>query len=461
MNSLTPEQNRYAIELLHEYLNARLDDEGLAPKERMGRVDRDRVNLIEDTLRPLLDSYLSGETELEEFKTKIDGINKRNELWGFKGIKGQMFFNMLTNVATTMEECNAELKAAITEPTSDDMAKSRIRTFVSYVTRLGDQFVDAGGSKHGRPKVGSIPFFLSYFWQIQNRITWPVYYTNSVQTLTDANLWTPKDELAEDYIDYKRVHLELADLFSQEANRPMSLYDVEHVFWVKGGNPYGKTKPAPVDKNGSKVSPQPPIQPLPINRLPDSFVPPIVAVLPRLAAGGDEMDQAASASGVSVARAFEKSVHAAFTILGYETKLLGQGSGRTPDGLALNFDDSYAIIWDSKSRTSGYSMGTDDRIIREYVSVQSRELTRRRMLRNIYYVIVSSCFKDDAEDTIRMMKMETDVSEICLMEADALVAIVDAKLREPIQITLGPDGLQRLFVNSGVLTAEQVHQLLG
>ncbi len=52
--------------------------------------------------------------------------------------------------------------------------------------------------------------------------------------------------------------------------------------------------------------------------------------------------------------------------------------------------------------------------------------------------------------------METDVSEVVLIEADALVAMIDAKLRAPLQVTLGPDGLQRLFSSSGVLSAAVV-----
>lgn len=343
------------------------------------------------------------------------------------------------------------------------MARSRIKTFASYVNRLGDQFVDGGGSKQGRPKVGSVPFFLSYFWQIQNRQVWPVYYTNSVQTMIDTNLWSPPDDLAEGFVDYKRIHVELAELFTREARRPMSLYDVEHVFWVKNGNPYGGRKPIPTGDPTEIDPPQPvslPVQSGAVDKLPDSYVPPVVAILPRLALGGAEIERIAAASGASVPRALEKSVHAALTILGYETKLLGQGSGRAPDGVATDYDSSYAVIWDAKSRANGYNMGTDDRTIREYVSVQSRELKRRKMLRNIYYVIVSSRFTDDAEDTIRMMKMETDVSEVCLLESAALVAMVDAKLRDPLGISLGPDGLQRLFGDSGILTAEDVSELI-
>jgi hypothetical protein len=135
--------------------------------------------------------------------------------------------------------------------------------------------------------------------------------------------------------------------------------------------------------------------------------------------------------------------------------------GRVPDGVALDHDDSYAILWDAKIRESGYSMGTDDRTMREYVMSQSRKLKKRRSVRNIYYVVVSSAFTDDHDDLIRSLKMETDTNEVCLIEAGALVAMVDARLRNPLGVSLGPDGLQGFFSSSGVLTAVDVQRLLG
>jgi hypothetical protein len=170
--------------------------------------------------------------------------------------------------------------------------------------------------------------------------------------------------------------------------------------------------------------------------------------------------EAAKASGISLDRAFEKNINAAYTILGYDAKLMGQGQGRVPDGLALDLDDSYALLWDAKVRANGYSMGTDDRTIREYITSQSRELKRKKSLRNIYYIIVSSGFKDDYDDSVRSLKMETDISEVILVETEALVAMVDAKLRDPRVVSLGSDGLQRLFSVSGILTADDVRETL-
>ena len=83
-----------------------------------------------------------------------------------------------------------------------------------------------------------------------------------------------------------------------------------------------------------------------------------------------------------------------------------------------------------------------------------------RLMRNLYFCVISSGFKDGYEETIRELKMETDTNEVCLIEAGAVVEMVEAKLRNPLELTLGPDGLQRIFSNSGVITAEMVTEAL-
>ncbi|OWY33954.1 hypothetical protein [Herbaspirillum aquaticum] len=456
MRILSDEQVAVALKALNMYLSAAPNPEtGLTPVASSKDLDAKRQALINEPLSPMVASFLSETLSLSDFKTQIDRINKRNELWGFKGIKGQMFFNLLYNGCVDEAELAAELRAAIAVPDNDDIAKSRIRNFSSYARRIGETIEAAGGSKQSRPKPSSVPFFLSYFWQILQPSVWPVYYTNSVQVLADLNLFQPADDLADSYEVYKALHIELQAIFSAEAKKPFTLYDVEHVWWYLNSQKHSVTAevvPAPANMQAT-VLPQPQST---VTQLPDSYVPPIVAIIPRLAANDPALEAAAKASGISIARALEKNVHVAFTMLGYETQLLGQGQGRVQDGLALSRDYSYAVIWDAKARQNGYSMGTDDRTIREYITTQSRELKKRLHLRNLYYVIISSKFQDDFDELIRGIKMETDISEVCLLESDVLLAMVEAKLRDPNQISLGPDGLQRVFCRSGIIMADDV-----
>ena len=461
MSILTPEQEQRAIGVMRDYLSAPKNPDDNTPEEVQLERDANRLKILKNILKPLVLDYLDGKVELSAFKSQIDSINKRSEYWGFKGIKGQMFFNMVVNVASDSDEVDQELKAAIIVPENESIAASRIRTFNSYVRRLGEEHVSNGGGIHGRPKPSSIPFFLSYFWQIQVPDVWPVFYTNSVKTMEDLNLWKTTDDIAADYLNFKHLHEELIDVYSKDSGKTFSLYDVEHVFWFKGGNPFGGDKPIKKpDVDTSVTTDQSMISNEVLDLLPESYVPPIISIIPRLALNDSLLETAAKNSGTSVPRALEKNVDAAFTLLGYETKLLGQGQGRVPDGLAFDHDHLYAIIWDSKARSDKYSMGTDDRTIREYIVSQSRELRKKRTFRNIYYVIISSDFADDYDDSIRALKMETDVSEVILLKSDALVVMVDAKLRAPLQLSLGPDGIQRLFTNSSVLDVDTVNEML-
>lgn len=452
MPVLTDQQRQRAVEALREYIEAPKKSPDLPPDE----LDNKRIELIDAELKPLIRSFIAGSVDLPAFKSKIDGINKRNNWWGFKGIKGQMFFNLVVNVSDGGPECEAELKTAIALPADNTVAASRIKTFVSYVNRLREDWTESGHTAHGAPKLGSIPFFLSYFWQVQARDIWPVYYTNTVNTLTDMNLWQPSGDLAADYVAFKLIHEELIDLFTAESGEPFDLYKVEHVFWFHGADPYTEV---PVRRDDHKDEP-PVIEAIALNfdRLPESYVPPVVSILPQMSRNETQLIELAQRSGTALSRAFEKSIHAAFTILGFETKLLGAGQGRVPDGEAIARDERYAVVWDAKIRGDGYSIGTDDRTIREYISTRSRELKRRGALRNIYYAIISSTFLEDYDEAILAIKMETDVNEVCLIEAASLVAMVDAKLRAPLELSLGADGLQRLFADGGRMTATAVQE---
>jgi hypothetical protein len=459
--ALAPEQERIACDALHAYLAAPAD------LELEQEQDCKRVELIESTLKPLLKSYLQGSIPLAPFKRQIDGLNKQHPLWGFKGIKGQMFFNMLTNAVGDQDQYDVEFKAALRLPSSDEEAAEQLRRFKLFVVRTGEHAVGIGGGSRSKPKPGSIPFFVSYFWQIQRREIWPVYYTSTVRTITDLNLWQETGDIDADYVSYKRFYEALVAVFSEAAGRQFSLYDVGHVFWFKSGK---QIVSAP--KTQQIISAEADVAtsielPLKLTSttdgtliLPDTYVPPIVAVIPRLAINDPEIGEAARRAGTTVERAFEKSCNAAFTVLGYETKLLGQGMGRVPDGQAVAQDESYGILWDAKVRAGGYNMGTDDRTIREYIATQSRDLKRRGGLRNIYYLIISSGFTDDFDDLIRSLKMDTNVNEVCLLVSSALVEMVDQKLRSPLTVSLGPDGLQRLFSTSGIITAPDVSELL-
>jgi|GEM_PF-6179323 len=47
-----------------------------------------------------------------------------------------------------------------------------------------------------------------------------------------------------------------------------------------------------------------------------------------------------------------------------------------------------------KVRSGGYSLGTDDRAIREYIFHETERL-KRQGIKNVYFLVISSRFKED------------------------------------------------------------------
>lgn len=226
-----------AAKAMKQYLEKPAGSSGMTPVQQSAKLDNKRADLIETELKPLVERYLAGEVLLEAFKQAIDGNNKRYKLWGFNGPNGQMNFNRIVSIASDDSECDKELRAAISVPEGEEEARIQMGRFEDYVCRIRKAYEKKEGTKRGCPKIGSIPFFLSYFWQIQNRRTWPIYYTNAVNSMVDLNLLHLGKSHAENYIGFKHLCEELKADFTSLSGKSFDLYGVEHVFWTTGSHP--------------------------------------------------------------------------------------------------------------------------------------------------------------------------------------------------------------------------------
>lgn len=417
-------------------------------------IDAQRKEVIPE-VQGWLDEYIAGDAPLDEFKTAVDGINKRHPLWGFKGINGQMFFNMLTKTCQQYgyaDELNVILKKSLIAPENLNDGVEIIQAFSDFTEKVGKHYDD----RRSAPKVGSIPFFLSYFWQIQEPEKYPVYYTSMVNVLSDLDIWTPKKEVAADYAAFYRLNYEILPLCSGLSDQEITLWDIEHAFWYYSQKTQQESdnKEQIVESGG-----QAPKKVSKLERLPDSYFPSVVAVLPKLAENDEHVAALCEKSGQNIVKEFEDRLAILFRMLGYEVEPLGQGHGRVPDGVAISPEYRYAIIFDAKVRKDGYTMGTDERAIREYIIRQGDHL-RRDGYRNIYFMIISSKFSGDHDSEIRSLKIDTNVREIQLVEVSALLLLLEGKFRNP-EITLGPNGVQNLLAASGLLTAADVRAFLG
>ncbi len=261
-------------------------------------LDQKRLQLIPE-IQALLFRYHRGDLELSSFKTKLDSLNKKNRLWGFMAINGQMFFNMVVKSSQSgnkTQELNNLLRKVMLIPPSINEVQKRIQEFEEFVRDLG-QF---SSDPRGAPKVGSIPYFLSYLWQIQDPEKYPIYYTSMVQAFKSLDIWSPSKNAITDYVEFFDLNYLLVEKLSQKYNRKIKLWDVEHAFWLQFKIITKKTSntsilpvldfPQPVDQITEPV----------VMTLPESYVPPIVSVLPMMAKNDPEMIHLCRQSGRAI-----------------------------------------------------------------------------------------------------------------------------------------------------------------
>src|SRR5581483_348471 len=187
----------------------------------------------------------------------------------------------------------------------------------------------------------------------------------------------------------------------------------------------------------------------------DDFVPPILVPLQLLAHPSQRIRETWNSQNRNVAVEFEKRVRAAFEIIGFEVEDLGQGRGRNPDGRAIDLSAHWAAVIDAKSREETYRLATDDRALREYYE-QSDKMLRAKGVKNISIVIVSSSFEPKDLEPAKGLRKLSGASAVVLLEARALLRIVDGVLRMPIQKRL--DFVEHLLSDTQIVDQRLVEK---
>lgn len=449
---LSKKQQEDFLNLWHDYKNNCETFYVANERIKPSLLDEKRVAVIPQ-IQELISRYLENKIKLDEFKTTIDGINKRNRFWGFQGINGQMFFNMLYKSSEKIDqktELNKVLQESILIPEDISTALKKLRLLNEYAVSTGKQYEDARAA----PRAGSIPFFISYFWQIQNHLQWPVYYNSMVEELIDMDFWSPLKDVEKDYQSFYEINNELFSIIKNETEDTPSYWDIEHTLWFYRQLREEKSRKIIEQTGGTGGE----IESIIEVTLPESYIPPILSIYPQLAKNDEKISEICKQIDSSCDSEFEKRTSILFKMLGYEVETLGQGHGRVPDGIAYSQEFRYAIIYDAKARQDVYRMGIDERAIREYISITGERL-RRQGYRNIYFMIISSSFSGDHDSTIRSIKIDTDVREVILFEASAILKLLEGKLRNPA-ISLGPDGIQNLLAASGEITLGDIEEFI-
>lgn len=404
--------------------------------------DELRIQVIND-LRPVLDRFFLDEVTLGDLRYIVDVTNKRNPLWGFRGVNGQMFFNMLVNSTINEVGLKDTLKEVLKCPKDIDSAKSKINTLINFI-----KTETSAEDKRALPRIKSTLYFLSYFWQIQKPEEYPIFYSSSEQILTELGFLERNIDLASYYEEFFKISMELLNLFKQK-NKKADLWYVEHAFWkyfiehqkFEEEVTY-KVQQQKVRKDEIIITPSDLTK-----REEMSFIPNILSNLIGLSL--NESDPAD----------FEKKTGALFTALGFDVQVEGQGKGRMVDVIARgNTSQPYILLIDCKARSEKdfrFNAG-EERTVIEYIKTFSHDYPRDRRLET-HYLIVSSGFKDSDELVRRRIKGETAIG-VSLITAEALLFLINKKLQT---WDMDLDIIREIFQIEGIITEDMIQDIIG
>lgn len=180
-------------------------------------------------LTPILERFMAGRIDALKLRHEVDSESKQHNLWGFGGLSGQMFFNMLCNNTKTEPNLSRALRNAISAPADRPAAVDRIAQFVTFVEEE-NRHVDV---PRKRASPGYAPFFLSFFWNLQRYGELPIYYPSAVSALDSMGI-DDLSEIADPSQRYDRYcdwMDKLRSLLSDRHKETVSLIEVQNFLY--------------------------------------------------------------------------------------------------------------------------------------------------------------------------------------------------------------------------------------
>ncbi|MCT3773146.1 restriction endonuclease [Elizabethkingia anophelis] len=387
------------------------------------KIDDSRHAAIIELNKFIID-FQSDRINVYEFKTNIDSFNKRNNLWGFTATKGQMFFNQLVKVnESNILFLTNLLKSCIEHPKNLEDALAKISKLEKFCTEIYSKAKD----KRKVPNPGSVSYFLSYFWQVQDADKWPILYTSLINAFIELDIWQENDTQAKAYEYFFNLNEEIKKILSGYTGTNKSNWEAEHAFWNFKGNPNKTILERPKKETKTaviEIEEEKSITVTASFELSDYLIPKVSKLIEL----GAETEKSSSSKG----SAYEKLVAEIFKQLDFEVEILGQGSGRNPDAILRHREENTSFLVDAKAYSNGYSLGIDDRAIKEYINHYCPKL-QKEGYKKIGFIIVSNSFKSNFDSFINEITWNTDIKRFILLSSEALLYLLAYKTKDRIQ----------------------------
>ena len=142
---------------------------------------------------------LASSGDLDRFKAEQDAWARANDV-GFKGQIGAMFINSLVKNTDDRASLTRLLISGLTAPTDRDSAAQKLDALVDHVNRI---------KVGAHPAPLSAAFTLSYFWALQQRGRWPIFWPNDRKFLAATTGTKFSGSPTEQYMEFVDLVAEL------------------------------------------------------------------------------------------------------------------------------------------------------------------------------------------------------------------------------------------------------------
>jgi len=175
----------------------------------------------------LLSQFLEGEIDAESLRAEMAGMAQSNKLWGFSGWGGAVFFDYLLKSVRKSGDVDIDslLRETLKPPEGHDAAREKITNLERVVGTLREADLEMANL----PRKGDVPYFLSYFWQLDEPDEYPIYYKSMRNVFEEMDIWTESEDLGESYVDFWQINEDIRTILESETSRDIHLWEIERL----------------------------------------------------------------------------------------------------------------------------------------------------------------------------------------------------------------------------------------
>jgi hypothetical protein len=187
-----------------------------------------RRRVIQREILELVKRYLAGEVDTERFRETFDRKTRHEwEGFGFKGMSGAMFLNMLVKHIPDQDALESQLKGILNAPLDPDVARRAMEEFLRFL----DRWISSGQVAKRQIQPARVSFFVPLWWHLRVTEQWPIFYPMSRKAFELEGIYSPTLDPVGDYFTFRDCFSPLAsalELKSWELEHLCAWHDRKH-----------------------------------------------------------------------------------------------------------------------------------------------------------------------------------------------------------------------------------------